>query len=404
MEKDIRAKVVELSQKYRDDMTKFLRDMVRIPSTSCNEEKVVLRIKEEMEKVGFDEVTIDKMGNILGRIGNGKTIIAMDAHIDTVDVGDADLWEVDPFEGDLKDGIIYGRGASDQEGGMASMVYAGKIIKELGLEGDYTLYITGTVMEEDCDGLCWQYIIEQDKIKPDFVVSTEPTNLNIYRGHRGRMEMTVTTKGLSCHGSAPERGVNAVYKMVPIIKGIEELNERLQPDAENFLGKGTVTVTQVFFKSPSQCAVPDECTIQLDRRLTTGETIDTAVAEIKALPGAEDAIVEVLTYAQPAYTGLVYPTEKYYPTWVIPEEHTLVQSAKEVFEGLFEKAPKIDKWVFSTNGIATCGKFGVPTIGFGPANEIYAHTPKDQCPVEDLVKACEFYTMLPQVLLKNLSK
>lgn len=404
MEKNTRAKVVELSKKYRDDMTKFLRDMVRIPSTSCNEEKVVLRIKEEMEKVGFDEVTIDKMGNILGRIGNGKTIIAMDAHIDTVDVGDADLWEVDPFEGALKDGVIYGRGASDQEGGMASMVYAGKIIKELGLEGDYTLYVTGTVMEEDCDGLCWQYIIEQDKLKPDFVVSTEPTNLNIYRGHRGRMEMTVTTKGFSCHGSAPERGVNAVYKMVPIIKGIEDLNERLQPDAENFLGKGTVTVTQIFFKSPSQCAVPDECTIQLDRRLTTGETIDTAVAEIKALPGAEDAIVEVLTYAQPAYTGLVYPTEKYYPTWVIPEDHTLVQSAKEVFEDLFGKAPKIDKWVFSTNGIATCGKFKIPTIGFGPANEIYAHTPKDQCPVEDLVKACEFYTMLPQILLKNLNK
>jgi len=397
---DIKEKIIELSEKYKEDMVSFLRDMIKIPSTSCNEEKVILRIKEEMEKVGFDEITIDKMGNILGRIGNGKTIIAMDAHIDTVDVGDSDLWEVDPFEGAYKDGIVYGRGASDQEGGMASMVYAGKIIKELGLEEDYTLYVTGTVMEEDCDGLCWQYIIEQDGIKPDYVVITEPTNLNIYRGHRGRMEMLVTTKGLSCHGSAPERGVNAIYKMVPIIEEIEKLNHRLKDDP--FLGKGTVTVTQIFFKSPSQCAVPDECTIQLDRRLTVGETMDSAVAEIKALEGAEEAIVEVLTYAQPSYTGLVYPTEKYYPTWVVGEEHILVKSAVEAYTQLFDKEPKVDKWTFSTNGVSIMGRFGIPTIGFGPANEVYAHSPKDQIPAQDLVEACKFYAMLPQSLLKNM--
>lgn len=398
---DIKAKIAELSETYREDMVQFLRDMIRIPSTSCNEKKVIERIKKEMEKVGFDEIIIDKMGNIIGRIGSGKTVIAMDAHIDTVDVGDPDLWKVDPFEGDLKDGIIYGRGASDQEGGMASMVYAVKIIKELNLLKDYTLYVTGTVMEEDCDGLCWQYIIEQDGIKPDFIVITEPTNLNIYRGHRGRMEMIVTTKGMSCHGSAPERGVNAIYRMVPIIQGIEKLNDKLKDDP--FLGKGTVAVTQVFFKSPSQCAVPDECTIQLDRRLTVGETMDTAVKEIKSLPGAEDAKVEVLTYAQPSYTGLVYPTEKYYPTWVIDSDHVLVKSAIESFEVMFDKQPKIDKWTFSTNGIATMGKFGIPTIGFGPGNEIYAHGPKDQMPVYHLVEACKFYSVLPDILIKNIT-
>lgn len=398
---DIRRKIAELSEIYKGDMVDFLRDMIRIPSTSCNEKKVIERIKKEMQKVGFDEIIIDKMGNIIGRIGSGKTVIAMDAHIDTVDVGDPDLWRVDPFEGDLRDEIIYGRGASDQEGGMASMVYAVKIIKELNLLKDYTLYVTGTVMEEDCDGLCWQYIIEQDGIKPDFIVITEPTNLNIYRGHRGRMEVIVTTKGMSCHGSAPERGVNAIYKMVPIIQGIEKLNDKLKDDP--FLGKGTVTVTQIFFKSPSQCAVPDECTIQLDRRLTVGETMDTAVSEIKSLPGAEDATVEVLTYAQPSYTGLVYPTEKYYPTWVIDNDHVLVKSAVESFELMFDKLPKIDKWTFSTNGIATMGKFGIPTIGFGPGNEIYAHGPNDQMPVYHLVEACKFYSVLPEILLKNIT-
>lgn len=396
---ELKDRILQLSEKYKNDMVNFLRDMIRIPSTSCNEAKVIQRIREEMMKVGFDEVIVDKMGNIIGRIGNGKTIIAMDAHIDTVDVGDSDLWKVDPFEGDLREGIIYGRGASDQEGGMASMVYAGKIIKELGLEGDYTLYVTGTVMEEDCDGLCWQYIIEQDKIVPDYVVITEPTNLNIYRGHRGRMEMIVTTKGVSCHGSAPERGENAIYKMNPIIKGIEELNNRLKDD--EFLGKGTVTVTQIFFKSPSQCAVPDECTIQLDRRLTRGETLESAVQEIKSIKGAEEAVVEVLTYAQPSYTGLVYPTEKYYPTWVIEEDHPLVQAAVKTYKEVFDSEPKVDKWTFSTNGVATMGRFGIPTIGFGPANEIYAHSPMDQIPVIHLVEACKFYALLPQLLIKD---
>ena len=397
---DIKKKIAALSEKYRDDMAEFLRDMIRIPSTSGNEYKVIQRIKSEMEKTGFDEINIDKMGNIIGRIGNGKKIIAMDAHIDTVDVGDSDLWKVDPFEAVLKDGVIYGRGASDQEGGMASMVYAAKIIKELKLEGDYTLYVTGTVMEEDCDGLCWQYIIEQDGLRPDFVVITEPTNLNIYRGHRGRMEMIVRVKGVSCHGSAPERGVNAIYKMVPIIEGIEKLNDELKYDP--FLGKGTVTVTQIFFKSPSQCAVPDECTIQLDRRLTYGETMESAVKEIKSLKGAENAEIEVLTYAQPSYTGLVYPTDKYYPTWVVQKDHLIVRSAAEAYKMMFGKEPKIDKWTFSTNGVATMGKFGIPTVGFGPGNEVYAHGPNDQMAVWQLVEACKFYAAFPGTLMKNI--
>ena len=96
---------------------------------------------------------------------------------------------------------------------MASLVYAARIIRDLGLDGDYTLWITGTVQEEDCDGLCWQYILKKESSLPRSWSITEPTNLNIYRGHRGRMEIGVTTRGISCHGSAPERGQNAVYSM-----------------------------------------------------------------------------------------------------------------------------------------------------------------------------------------------
>lgn len=211
------AQVLKSAEKYQPAMSQFLRDMIAIPSESCEEKKVVLRIKEEMEKVGFDKITIDPMGNILGYLGQGKHLIAMDAHIDTVGVGNRSNWEHDPYQGYEDEEVILGRGASDQKGGMAAMVYAGKIIKELGLLDDYTLVIVGSVQEEDCDGLCWQYIINEDRVKPEFVVITEPTDGGIYRGQRGRMEIKVTTKGVSCHGSAPQRGDNAIYKMAPII-------------------------------------------------------------------------------------------------------------------------------------------------------------------------------------------
>ena len=396
--------VLEKAQSYKKDMVKFLRDMIRIPSESCGERDVILRIKEEMEKVGFDKVVIDPMGNILGYVGHGSHLIGMDAHIDTVGIGEIKNWTFDPYEGFEDDVHLGGRGASDQEGGMASMVYAAKIIKDLHLEDDYTLVITGTVQEEDCDGLCWQYIIEEDKVRPEFVLITEPTSCRIYRGHRGRMEIKVATRGISCHGSAPERGENAIYKMADIIKDVEKLNEKLKDDA--FLGKGTVTVSQIFHKSPSRCAVADGCWISLDRRLTDGETYKSALAEIEALPSVKAAKAEVTMYdyERASYTGLVYPTQAYFPTWVIPENHILCRSMKEGYEGLFNKSPIIDKWTFSTNGVSIMGRYGIECIGFGPGDEKEAHAPNEKTRKDDLVICAALYAVMPLMYLENLRK
>lgn len=393
--------ILELAQAYKADMSKFLRDMIAIPSESCDEEKVVLRIKEEMEKVGFDKVEIDPMGNVLGYVGHGKHIIAMDAHIDTVGVGDANLWNYNPYEGYEDEEIILGRGASDQEGGMASMVYAGKIIKELGLEDDYTLVVVGSVQEEDCDGLCWQYIINEDKLKPEFVVSTEPTSCNIYRGQRGRMEIKVTTHGVSCHGSAPERGDNAIFKMAPILKDLEELNGRLMDN--DFLGKGTLTVSEIFFSSPSRCAVADGCTISIDRRLTDGESWEYALEQIRNLPSvqAAKADVEMYTYERPAYTGLVYPTECYFPTWVLKEDHAACKTLVDGYKQLFKEEPLVDKWTFSTNGVSIMGRYGIPVVGFGPGHEDQAHAPNEKTWKSELVKCAAMYALIPSLYVNE---
>ena len=399
---NLAARLAEQAQAYEPDMVRFLRDLVAIPAESGQEGPVIARIRLEMEKVGFDEIRVDGMGNILGRIGSGKTIIMMDAHTDTVGVGDPKEWAWDPYQGKVEDGYIYGRGSSDQRGGMASMVYAGKLIKELGLRGDYTVYMVGSVQEEDCDGLCWLYILKEDGIRPDCVVITEPSRLGIYRGHRGRMEIEVHLRGKSCHASAPERGDNPIYKMTRLVEEVEKLNTRLKDDP--FLGKGTIAVTEIRSLSPSLCAVPGACSIHLDRRLTAGETKESALAEVKALPGAEGAEIEILTYDVPSYTGLRYPMEKYYPTWVLEESNPLTQAAVATYRALWNREPVVDKWTFSTNGVGSMGLMGVPTIGFGPGEEDVAHSVVERMPIRHLVEAAQFYAAFPLTYLATLKK
>ena len=397
-------KVMEKAEEYKPQISAFLRDMIAIPSESCDEKKVVLRIKQEMEAVGFDRVEIDPMGNILGYIGTGKHLIAMDAHIDTVGIGNLENWEHDPYTGYEDEEIIYGRGGSDQEGGMASMVYAGKIIKDLGLDNDYTLLVTGTVQEEDCDGLCWQYIIEESKIRPEFVVSTEPTSLGIYRGQRGRMEILVSVDGISSHGSAPERGDNAIFKMAPILMELKQLHLRLKDDP--FLGKGSLTVSEIFYTSPSRCAVADGCSISIDRRLTLGETWENALEEIRKLPSVKKAKgkVTMYDYKKPSYTGLTYPTECYFPCWVLDEDHAACKTLVESFKSLFKEDPVVDKWTFSTNGVSIMGRYGIPCIGFGPGAENQAHAPNEITWKKELVKAAAMYAVIPWLYIDKYTR
>ena len=392
---DIAKTILEKAIAYKDYTAKNLSEIIKIKSLSGEEEGVVNLIKKMMEDARFDEVKIDGLGNVIGRVGNGKKIIALDGHIDTVDLGNPEDWNFDPLGGEIKDGFVHGRGTADQSGGPAAFITAGKILKEIGLQNDVTVYFTATVLEEDCDGLCWKYIIEEDKIKPDCVIVTEPTNLNIYRGHRGRMEIEVSFYGLSSHGSAPERGKNAIYMASKAALEIEKLNEKLASDS--FLGKGTVTVTEFISSSPSLCAVSDFAKIHLDRRLTWGEDKELAIEQVKDVVKGMNAKVVLLNYEKVSFTGLKYGMEKYYPTWKIEEDHHVIQNGVKAFEALFDKKPKVDKWTFSTNGVTINGMHKIPVIGFGPGNEEMAHAPNEKVPIDHLVKASAFYAYFCQI-------
>ena len=387
---------VTQAEKYKPKMIRFLRDMIAIPSESAEEDKVIARIKKELKATGaYDKIWTDKMGNLLAQIGKpgkGKKLIAIDAHVDTVGVGDRSEWKHDPYKGKVAEGKVWGRGAGDQEGAIPAMVYAGKIMRDLKLDlSEYYVLLTFTVMEEDCDGLCWQYIVNEGKIRPDAVVVTDSTNCWILRGHRGRMEIGVTAKGKSCHGSMPEKGDNAIYKIAKVTNEIEKLNKRLK--ADKFLGKGTITVSYVDCKTPSMCAVPGEAFIHLDRRLTVGDTKTSAVKEVKdaVKRAGVKAKVEVLRYARPSYTGLTYETEKYFPTWCEDEDDIQIQAAIKNHRDVLGTAPTLHRWTFSTNAVSIAGMFGIPCVGFGPAPENVAHTVNDSVPIDHLVKCAAFY-------------
>jgi len=396
---DIAKEVRERAEGYREYTIENLSKLVKIKSLSLGEAEVQKELKTQMEAAGMDEVRVDGLGNVIGRIGTGSRILAFDAHMDTVDVGNPANWDFDPFSGAVKDGYLLGRGSADQKGGAASFLTAARILKDLAFDRDLTLYFVGSVIEEDCDGLCWKYIVEEEGIRPDAVIVTEPTRCNVYRGQRGRMEIEATFHGVSSHGSAPERGKNAIYPAAKACLAVEALHQKLATDP--FLGKGSATITEFVSGSPSLCAVADFAKIHVDRRLTWGETKESAVAEIEAvmqeigreIGAGQTASVEVLHYEETAYTGLRYGMEKYYPTWKIPEDHPAIQTGVAAHRELFGEDPRVDKWTFSTNAVTITGLYDIPTVGYGPGDEVFAHAPNEKVPVEDLVKAAAFYAL-----------
>lgn len=390
---------LQAARKHEKAIVTFLRDIIAIPAESGGEEKRCQRVQQEYEKLGFDEVFFDRLGTVVARIGSGPLKILMDGHIDCVGVGDRQAWQHDPHQGKFEDGKVWGRGAVDELPAIACMAYGAKLLTERGLPPEVTLYLTASVMEEDCDGYCLLHLIEKEGIRPDVVVLGEPTDLNVYRGHRGRLEATITTHGKSAHAAHCDRGVNALYKAAPIISDIEALNARLRHD--DFLGKGTVVVSCIECTTPSLNAVPDSAKIYIDRRMTAGETVESALDELRSLPHLGDAQVELLSYERTSWRGERARQEKYFPTWVLSEDHALVEGVAEAVASVLGKPPAISRWSFSTNGVATMGRHGIPTVGFAPGLEELAHTTQEWVAVEDLIRATAVYSLIPAALAQR---
>ncbi|NOZ78285.1 MAG: YgeY family selenium metabolism-linked hydrolase [Acidobacteria bacterium] len=399
---ELESEILQLSESEMEACTRFLHDLITVPSPSGGERLACELVMREMEKLGFDEIVLDDMGNVLGRIGSGPRVIAFDAHVDTVGISNPSRWKVDPFKGVIENGILYGRGASDQKGGLAAIVHGAALAARAGRLDDVTLWVTATVSEEDCVGLAWQYLVRERDLHPEVVVIAMPSGLEVCRGQRGRMEVRVETRGVSAHGSQPDRGDNAIYSMMPIVFAVSRLHGEL--DIEHpMLGRGSIAVTRIRSRSASLTAIPDACTIDIDRRITIGETRQAALEQLEQLPEVRAAVasVELKQYAEPSWRGVTYPTDKFFPAWETSQESLAVAAALDTARHVLGREPKMHHSNFSSNGCATAGMFHIPTVGFGPGNEMYSHSVNDQIELAQLAPAMAFYALFPGVYLTS---
>ena len=392
----------QLSHPDQKQMVEFLRDLIRTPSLSCQEGAAAERIADEMRAVGFRDVAQDRIGNVVGRIGNnGGPVLLLDGHMDTVGVSDRSAWRHDPFGADIENGVLYGLGACDMKGALAAMVYAGKLLIEnrVPLKGD--LIVACVVQEEPCEGLAVRVLVEEEGIRPDWVVLGEPTSMTIARGQRGRVELEVNTHGRACHASQPDLGENAVYAAARLIFGIEILAGNLSHD--RFLGPGSLAVTQITSEAGSRNVIPDRCSFVIDRRLTLGESEAKALAEVQAVIAREQvrADVNVLDYRSTSFTGYQAAQRATFPAWVTDENHMLVQAMERAAREELGARPRMSQYPFSTDGTYTAGVAGIPTIGLGPGDENLAHTANDQVRLDDVSGAARVYAALAANLLSG---
>ena len=373
------------------DLIEFTRKLVQTKSYSGQEKDAVYLARDQMLALGFDEVLIDRMGNLLGRVGKGPKSILFDSHMDTVTVNDESAWISPPFAAEIIDGKLYGRGSVDMKSGMAASIFAAaEAKKQGGLEGK-SVYVSCTVFEEDCDGENLKHLFKERSLKPKFVVICEPSENRIVTGHKGKAQIAVTTHGISAHGSAPEKGRNAIYEMAEIIQRVERINHSLFRENEPH---GTLVLSRISSTSASLNAVPSECEIYLDRRMILGETRATVESEMNSIIDGKFASWALGTLRRKSWTGMEIVYEPLHPAWEIAKEHKLTRACMRSYAACFPgKEIEFDYWDFSTNAVSPVS-LGIPTIGFGPGEYKLAHMVNEHVELGQISDACSFYTRL----------
>jgi len=380
-----------LTPSLKEELIEFTKQLIRIKSFSGQEEEAIRFIARKMKDLGYDEIKVDGMGNLLGRIGSGSKSILFDSHIDTVIVNDESLWDVPPFSGEIKDGRLYGRGAVDMKSNAAASIYAGAIAKQQGMLAGKTIYVSCTVFEEDCDGENLKHLFHELHLRPDYVIICEPSDNTIALGHKGKAQVSIKTRGLSAHGSAPEKGVNAIYEMAEIIQRVEKLNDELikMPGRH-----GTIVMSQISSTSASLNAVPSECEVYLDRRMVPGETEEDIRQEMDSLIQSKNASWEIGTLHRKSWTGFDFTYKPLHTAWEIELDHPLTHACIAAYNDVFGSLPdRYEFWDYSTNAV-TPVNMGIPTIGFGPGEYKLAHMRNENCKVEQIIDACNFYAQV----------
>lgn len=394
-----------LTSARKEQPIKLCQELICQQSYSGEEDKVVKIILEAFKTLRYDDYFVDSYGNVIGHIKGkkaGKTIL-LDGHIDTVPVPDESKWLHPPFDAEVDDGKIYGRGASDMKGAVSAMIVAAAYFAEdtnRDFAGD--IYVVGVVHEECFEGISARKISET--LNPDYVIIGEASELNLKVGQRGRAEIVFEAFGKPAHSANPEKGVNAVYKMAHLIQRIQEL----ELPTHDVLGKGILALTDIKSSPyPGASVVPDYCRATFDRRLLVGETKESVLeplSELIAKMEKEDPELKVqVSFAvgqEKCYTGETIGGERFFPGWLFEEKDEFVQVA---FQGLKEAglAPEVTHYSFCTNGSHYAGEKGIKTIGFGPSRENLAHTIDEYIEIDHLLKAVQGYYAIMKSVFKT---
>jgi putative selenium metabolism hydrolase len=378
----------------REALITFCQDLIRLKSLSGSEQLVAGRLAQEMWMLGYDEVTIDPYGNVIGRIaGNGERSILFEGHMDVVEVPTPEDWSVDPFGGEIKDGYLYGRGAADMKTALAAMIHGAA--ERAGSSDGPDIYVAAVVYEEIFEGVAFGKVL--DTITPDAVVLGEPNDLQIAIGQKGRAEIVLETIGVNAHSAHPEVGVNAIDQMVSLLMQVN----RLPVIESERLGRGIMVATDMLSSPyPGASIIPDRCRVTMDRRLIEQEDKDSVLdpirKEIETLTGRLDRFRAEVSYAiaeLPTYTGESLRSERFYPGWVLDEDDVLVRKVKTVYHDL-DLDPVICTYQFCTDGSESAGKRGIPTIGIGPAKAEMAHVVDERVEIEKIHTAAAIYGRL----------
>lgn len=393
-----------ISEARQAEVLKLTEDVIAQRSYSGEEQGVAQVLRTYMESHGYDEVQIDKYGNIIGKIcGNrpGPKVL-FDGHIDTVPVANPTAWTHDPFKPEIVDGKLYGRGTSDMKGAVAAFTTAVAFYAEdTGKDFPGELYVAGVVHEECFEGVAARSISEI--VKPDYVIIGEASMCNLKIGQRGRAEIMVETFGKPAHSANPDKGINAVYSMCKVVEAIRTL----EPTEHPVLGKGILELTDI--KStpyPGASVVPSYCKATYDRRLLVGETRESVLEPIRKLldelMASDPAISAKVSYAKGkeiCYTGETIEGERFFPGWLYSREDAFVQDILAELHAIGQE-PEVTQYSFCTNGSHYAGEAGIKTVGMGPSRENLAHTDDEYAEVEQLLKVNESYYAICKALLK----
>jgi putative selenium metabolism hydrolase len=376
-------------------VVRLTQELIRRKTGPGDEQAVAEFLLEVMPGLGFQEVALDVLGNVTGVIQGaeqGPTLL-FDAHTDTIGVAPGVPWTYEPYQGTVAGSRLYGRGASDMKGALAAMLAAAAAADRSRLAG--RVVVSASVMEEVLEGAALKAVMA--RFKPDYVVIGEASDLKIVRGGRGRAEILIETIGRPAHTSAPHQGINAVEAMLPVIQGIQAM----KPGSHPVLGEGVMVLTDIISEPyPGHSVIPSRCRATYDRRLLVGETqagLFESLDNLETIPGAT-LDTRLATGEYRTFTGEVVAMEKWFPAWLLETSHPFVHAAA----GALEKAGlevSFTTYQFCTNAAYSIGTAGVPTIGFGPSQEILVHIVDEFVEIEQLAGAARGYRALMETLL-----